>query len=86
MIALVHAGFTPLQVIRFATIEAADFLRVGKQVGTVAPGWSADLLVVKGAPDRRIEDIQNVVFVLKEGAAYDPAKLRAAAKGMLGQQ
>ncbi len=85
MIALVRAGFTPLQVIRFATLDAARFLRIDGRVGTVAPGMAADLLVVRGAPDRSIDDIRNVDYVFKGGAAFDPVKLRAAAKGMLGQ-
>lgn len=85
IIALVHAGFAPLQVFRFATSDAADFLGIGQQVGIVAAGRSADLLIVRGAPDRRIEDIRDVAFVFKDGLAYDPVKLRAAAKGMLGQ-
>jgi imidazolonepropionase-like amidohydrolase len=85
MIALVRGGFTPLQVIKFATSDAANFLGAGSHFGTVAPGMAADLLVVSGAPDRRIEDIRNVDYVFKDGVAYDPAKLRAAARGMLGQ-
>ena len=83
MIALVRAGFSPLQVIKFATADAAAFLQA-ENVGTVAARKTADLLVVKGAPDQRIEDIRNVAYVFKEGSAFDPAKLRAAAKGKLG--
>lgn len=85
IIALVKAGFTSLQVIKFATADAAEFLGVGKSIGTITPGMTADLLVVRGAPDRQIEDIRNVEYVFKDGAAFDPVKLRAAAKGMLGQ-
>ena len=84
MIALVRAGFTPLQVVKFATADAAMFLGAGDRLGTVATGKVADLLVVKGAPHRRIEDIRDVAYVFKDGRAYDPAKLRAAAKGQLG--
>ena len=83
MIALVRGGFSPLQVIKFATSDAAAFLHQD-DIGTIAQGKIADLLVVKGAPDRHIEDIRNVVYVFKDGAAYDPAKLRASSKGMLG--
>jgi len=86
MIALVRGGFTPLQVIRFATSDAAQFLGIGDRVGTVSVGRQADLLIVKGAPDRSIEDIRNVAYVFKGGSAYDPVKLRAAAKGQLGLQ
>ncbi len=84
LIALVRSGFPPLQAIKFATADAAAFLGAEKSIGTVAVGKTADLLVVKGQPDRNIEDIRNVIYVFKEGAAYDPAKLKAAARGMLG--
>lgn len=85
MIALVRAGFTPLQVIRFATGDAADFLGRGDRFGTIAAGKIADLLIVRGSPARNIEDIRQVAYVFKEGQAFDAAKLRAAAKGQLGQ-
>ena len=83
MVALVEAGFTPLQVIRFATSDAAEFLGAD-QLGSVAVGKAAGLLVVKGAPDQRIGDIRNVAYVFKDGQAFDPAKLCDAAKGQLG--
>jgi imidazolonepropionase-like amidohydrolase len=85
MIALVKSGFSPLQVIKFSTADAAEYLKIADRVGTVAHGRTADLLVVKGAPDQRIEDIRNVAYVFKDGRAYDPLKLRASAKGLLGQ-
>jgi imidazolonepropionase-like amidohydrolase len=85
MVSLVRAGFTPLQVIRFATSDAAAFLDAADRFGTIASGRLADLLIVKGAPDRNIEDIRQVAYVFKEGRAFDPVKLRAAAKGQLGQ-
>ena len=46
---------------------------------------TADLLIVTGEPDRRIEDIRNVAYVIKDGRAYDPVKLRASGKGFLGR-
>ena len=84
IIALVEAGFTPLQAIRFATHDAADFLGEGDRIGTIAVGKVADMLIVQGAPDRNIDDIRKVAIVIKDGRAYDPEKLRAAAKGKLG--
>jgi imidazolonepropionase-like amidohydrolase len=84
--ALVRAGFSPLEVIRMATRDAAEFLGEGERIGTVAPGKVADLLIVRGAPDKTIEDIRQVVFVFKDGRVYDPEKLRAAARGKLGLQ
>jgi imidazolonepropionase-like amidohydrolase len=83
MIALARAGFAPLEVIRFATADAARFLGLDRR-GTVTTGNFADLLIVKGAPDRDMAAIRDVSIVFKDGRAFDPAKLRAAAKGKLG--
>lgn len=84
IIALVRSGLPPLRVIGMATYEAATYLGVGDELGAVTSGRKADLLIVKGAPDQRIEDIRNVTYVFKDGRSYDSAKLRATAKGMLG--
>lgn len=35
--------------------------------GTIAVGKLADLLLVRGAPDQDISDIQNVKAVIKRG-------------------
>jgi imidazolonepropionase-like amidohydrolase len=85
MIELVKAGFSPLQVIRMATADGAGFLKLDDR-GTIAVGKAADLLVVAGAPDRRMEDIRNVRWVFRGGRAFDPVKLRDASKGQLGRR
>lgn len=76
--------FSPLDVIRMATSDAAAFLRIGDRTGRVAAGLEADLLIVRGAPDRDMNDVRNVAYVFKDGRAYDPRKLREAAKGLVG--
>ena len=72
---LVEAGFTPLQAIRIATLNGAIYLGRQDRIGSVAAGKNADLLVVRGDPSARIDDIENVEIVFKDGAGYDPAKL-----------
>jgi len=82
---LVDAGFTPVQAIRIATLNGAIFLGRDKQIGSVAAGKNADLLVVKGDPATRIADIEKVEIVFKDGVGYDPKKLLEAAKGHYGE-
>jgi imidazolonepropionase-like amidohydrolase len=53
-------------------------------VGTIAPGKAADLVVVKGDPSQKIEDIENVETVFKDGVGYDPAKLLDSVRGIAG--
>lgn len=81
---LVTAGFTPLEAIRIATLNGATFLGIADRTGTVAAGKEADLIVVRGDPSTRIEDIRNVRTVFSNGAGYDPARLAAAARGWVG--
>ena len=37
------------------------------------PGKQADLVVIKGDPSKKIEDIENVETVFKDGIGYDSA-------------
>src|SRR5258708_37655919 len=57
---LVEAGFTPLEAIRIATFNGAQYLGDADRIGTIAPGKQADLVVIKGDPSQKIEDIENV--------------------------
>jgi imidazolonepropionase-like amidohydrolase len=72
---LVEAGFTPLEAIHIATANGAKFIGDDAKVGIIAPGKQADLVVIKGDPSQKIEDIENVEIVFKDGIGYDSAKL-----------
>jgi imidazolonepropionase-like amidohydrolase len=83
---LVEAGFTPLQAIHIATANGAQFLGELDRIGTIAPGKQADLVVIKGDPSKRIEDIENVETVFKDGVGYDSAKLIESVRGVVGSR
>jgi imidazolonepropionase-like amidohydrolase len=53
----VAAGMTPYEAIRAGTSDAAIFLHQEKELGTVATGHRADLLLVDANP---LEDVKNV--------------------------
>ena len=81
---LVEAGFTPLEAIHIATDNGAQFLGEGDKIGSLAPGKQADLVVIKGDPSKKIEDIENVETVFKDGIGYDSAKLIESVRGHVG--
>ncbi|MGH9492841.1 MAG: amidohydrolase family protein [Terriglobales bacterium] len=81
---LVEAGFTPLEAIKICTWNGAQFLGAADQVGSIAPGKAADLVVVKGDPSKNIADIENVEIVFKDGVGYDPEKLIQSVRGLVG--
>jgi imidazolonepropionase-like amidohydrolase len=81
---LVEAGFTPLEAIRIATSNGAEFLGESKSVGTIAVGLQADLIVVQGDPSTNIADIEKVEVVFKDGVGYNSAKLIESVRGSVG--
>ena len=69
---LVQAGFTPLEVIRIATLAGAQFQGIDDRVGTLAVGKQADLLLVDGKPDADIAALSRIDLVFRNGIAFDP--------------
>jgi imidazolonepropionase-like amidohydrolase len=82
---LVEGGFSPLEAIRIASLNGAKFLARENEIGSVAPGKNADLVVIKGDPSKEISDIENVEIVFKDGIGYDSQKLLNSVSGRYGQ-
>lgn len=82
---LVEAGFSPLEVIRIATLEGARFQRIDGRVGSIAPGKQADLVLVDGKPDEDIAQLAKIDLVFRSGIAYDRQKLIESVRGRVGR-
>ncbi len=82
---LVEAGFSPAEAIKIATLNGAVYMGREKEIGSVAAGKNADLVVIKGDPSKQISDIENVEIVFKDGIGYDSQKLINSVKGRYGQ-
>jgi imidazolonepropionase-like amidohydrolase len=82
---LVEAGFSPVEAIKIATLNGAIYLARQEQIGSIAPGKSADLVVVKGDPSAHIEDVEKVEVVFKDGVGYDAQKLLDSVRGRYGE-
>jgi len=81
---LVESGLTPLEAIKVGTMNGATFLGRAAKVGSITVRKQADLVVLNGNPAARINDLENVEMVFKQGIGYDPAKLIASVKGKVG--
>ena len=81
---LVEAGLQPVEAIKVARLNGARYLGRESEIGTVAPGKRADLVLVKGDPARNIADIAHVETVLKDGVGYDSRKLIESVRGQVG--
>ena len=81
---LVEAGFSPVEAIGIATLNAAKYMGRDGKIGSIAVGKQADLVVVLGDPSRTIGDVRRVETVFKKGVGYDPQKLIDSVKGQVG--
>ncbi|MGY8685109.1 amidohydrolase family protein [Bradyrhizobium sp. UFLA05-153] len=68
-------GMTPMQCIEAATQNAAILLGIDDQVGTVAAGMAADLVILGADPISNITALGEVEIVIKSGRVIDPAML-----------
>jgi imidazolonepropionase-like amidohydrolase len=66
----VKSGQAPMAVIVGMTSLAAESMGLGKIIGTIAPGYNADLVGVEGDPRVDITALQRVRFVMKDGKVY----------------
>ncbi|MCI0440378.1 MAG: amidohydrolase family protein, partial [Chloroflexi bacterium] len=70
---LVEAGMKPMQAIVAATSNAAECLSLQEEIGAIAEGKKADLILVNGDPLRDVSILEwgkSVKFVMKDGKVY----------------
>jgi imidazolonepropionase-like amidohydrolase len=67
---VVKAGFTTMDAIKTATVNAAELLEKDDILGQIKIIYIADIIAVKGNPIEDITLLQKVTFVMKEGRIY----------------
>ncbi|MFY0577584.1 amidohydrolase family protein [Cystobacter fuscus] len=65
--AYAEAGLSPVDILRMATVNAAELLRLHDRLGSLEAGKLADVLAVKGDPLKDLGALEQVRFVMKEG-------------------
>ena len=74
---LAKAGFSPLDILRMATCNAAEYLGRADTMGAVEPGMNADLVILSANPLERVENLHAIVSVIRNGRRYDRSALNA---------
>ena len=64
---LVDAGMTPMQALQSATLWSAEFVRKDKELGTVAQGKIADIVILKQNPLDNVRNLRTVDTVIQGG-------------------
>ena len=70
MLLLHQNGMTPLQAITAATKLPSVLMKQGHLVGTIESGKLADVIVVKGDVLEDLNNLQNVMHVIKGGQVF----------------
>ena len=65
-----QGGQKPMDAIVSATSLAARSMRLEKTVGTLAPGYEADIIALDGDPTSDINAVKRVAFVMRAGRVY----------------
>ena len=81
---LVEAGFTFPQAVKICSLNAAEYLGKDKEIGTIAAGKRADLVLINGDPGTDIKAMRNTEIVFKNGVGYDSKKLFDSVNGKVG--
>ena len=71
------SGLTPLDALRTATLNPARYLGREDELGTLAPGRIADLVLLRGDPLRDIRNVRAIEAVVFQGHVLDRAMLDA---------
>ena len=74
----VAAGIAPKEVLRIATLGAAEVMKRDREHGRVAPGYVADLLLLDGDPTVNLADIRKVRTVIRGDRVFDSAAVYRA--------
>jgi imidazolonepropionase-like amidohydrolase len=67
---MVANGMTPMQALQAATVADAQLLGMADKLGSIKPGKLADLIAVRADPLADVRVLEDVHFVMKQGAIY----------------
>ncbi|WP_109299672.1 amidohydrolase family protein [Aquimarina sp. AU474] len=67
---MVEAGMPAIEAIQSATTTNAKILNMENELGQITAGFLADIVAVNDDPTQKIDTMENIVFVMKEGKIY----------------
>src|SRR5437867_2271053 len=75
---MTQAGLSPLQVLRSATSNGSKAMGMERDIGTLAPGKLADLVILDTDPLADVTNLSKIHRVIKDGKLFAPAARASA--------
>lgn len=72
---LVKGGLTPMEAINAATLQPAMYFQMEDELGTIAEGMLADLVLLDANPLENIRNTKRINAVIKDGKLHDKLSL-----------
>ena len=70
-----QGGMTNMEALRAATINGAEYIGAGDEIGSLKVGKLADLIIIDGNPLENIRDTENVTHTMVNGRLYDTSTM-----------
>jgi imidazolonepropionase-like amidohydrolase len=67
---MVAAGMPVMEAIAAATVTNANLLGYADSLGQLKAGYTADIVAVSEHPEKNVTTLEQVNFVMKEGAVF----------------
>ena len=77
---LVQSGLTPLEAIKTATMNPAEYFNLQNELGLVQEGMLADLILLDANPIENIANTKSINAVVKNGKYFDKNELNTILK------
>ena len=82
---LKEAGFSFSEAVRICSLNAAVYLGIVKETGTIAVGKRADLVLIDGDPESDISSVRKTEIVFKNGVGFDSKKIFESLRATVGR-
>ena len=73
-----QAGLAPRRALRAATVDSARFLGLDRELGTLAAGKLADVLVLRADPTASLSALREPIGVVAAGVWHTVEELASA--------
>jgi imidazolonepropionase-like amidohydrolase len=73
-----RAGIPAKDVLRLATNGSTEHLGLDRELGSIARGKRADLMLVPGDPTQDLSVLRKARLVMKDGVVFFPDELQTA--------